>query len=30
MPKSSLRTEELNLESLFAAAVDEIAEQIDD
>jgi hypothetical protein len=30
MPKSALRTEEPDLESLFAAAVDEIAEQIDD
>jgi hypothetical protein len=30
MPKSALRTEEPDLESLFAAAVEEIAEQIDD
>jgi hypothetical protein len=30
MPKSALRTEEPDLESLFAAAVDEISEQIDD
>jgi AcrR family transcriptional regulator len=30
MPKSALRTEEPDLEDLFAAAVEEIAEQIDD
>jgi hypothetical protein len=30
MPKSALRTEEPDLEDLFAAAVKEIAEQIDD
>jgi hypothetical protein len=30
MPKSALRTEEPDLEHLFAAAVEEIAEQIDD
>jgi hypothetical protein len=30
MPKSALRTEEPDLEALFAAAVEEIAEQVDD